>query len=68
MEPALTVYRLFQTRADLCRTVYTHAKVKVGLPYFVEHFIGYLHMGVYCLTTFILCFPAQRFWSNEEVV
>ena len=29
MKPALTVYRLFQTRADLCRTVYTHAKVKV---------------------------------------
>jgi len=25
---AITVYRLFQTRAELCRTVYTHAKVK----------------------------------------
>lgn len=25
----LTVYKLFATRADLYRTVYTHAKVKV---------------------------------------
>lgn len=34
MDPAITVYRLFQTRAELCRTVYTHAKVKVGWSFF----------------------------------
>lgn len=34
VDPAITVYRLFQTRAELCRTVYTHAKVKVGWSFF----------------------------------
>jgi hypothetical protein len=28
----LTIHKLFATRADLHRTVYTHAKVKVTIP------------------------------------
>jgi hypothetical protein len=34
----LTIYKLFSSRADLHRTVYTHAKVKV--PIYLELFSG----------------------------
>ena len=46
----LTVHKLFATRADLYRTVYTHAKVKAIELMVVEALVkanGYLHIASY---------------------
>ncbi|KAG0566021.1 hypothetical protein M758_7G030500 [Ceratodon purpureus] len=61
---ALTVYRLFQTRADLCRTVYTHAKVKALELMLVDALL--LANDYLKLTSYIE--GPSRFWKLDDTV
>lgn len=61
---ALTVYRLFQTRADLCRTVYTHAKVKALELMLVDALL--LANDYLKLTSYIE--GPSKFWKLDDTV
>lgn len=60
----LTIYKLFTTRADLYRTVYTHAKVKAMELMLVEALIkadSYLKISSHILT------PAE-YWKLDDTI